>query len=346
MDKKIEILTARKWLTNYYAIQVVYEWEDILSKEMNVPVDSESLDRINTIYNKRFNHFLQRVIRKTFLADFIDSSFNYLLRKRKGVLFINYQLYVIETPNHYAYQPNSIPIFIDCFRDMVDKLPALCRRNPLVFVTDQEIYHALQKTDIAAKTRYLPLTISDKYFNKEVPEKKIDVLQIGRQNPVLHEWMIQLTQKHPQVEYVYAHKSPDEVHTYYSTKNGWVKEPTETRNQFIRFLSSARISLLSSPGMDGGDKARTGGFNPVTPRFYESAINYCYMVGRYPDTPDFIYNDVASVCERPADYESFEKTILQMLSTPFAFQNKYEPFIRKHLTSATAKTILAEIEKL
>lgn len=342
--KKFEILSAQKW-KEYYAIQVVYEWEDVLGATLGIPLDMDSQPLMNKIFNKPANSFLQKFIRNSFLKKYIDISFNYLLRKKKGIYFVSFQLYVIEMVNHYVYQPNSIPIFIDCFRSMVDRIPALCEKNPMFFVTDYEVYQQLQKTNAAKKTRFVSLSISDKYLRKEVPEKKIDVLQMGRQNPVLHEWMLQLTQKHPNVEYVYAHKK-DEVHSYYSTTRGWLAEDTDTREAFMKFLGSARISLLSSPGIDGGDKTRTGGYNPVTPRFYESAINYCYLVGRFPDTPDFIYNKVSSVCERPQDYESFETLVLDMLSKPFSQQEKYEAFIQDHLTSTISNLIKKELETL
>lgn len=342
--KRFEILSAQKW-KEYYAIQVVYEWEDVLASSLSIPLDMDSQPRINEIFDKPLNRFLQKFVRHSFLKKYIDISFNYLLRKKKGIYFISFQLYVIEMANHYIYQPNSIPVFIDCFRSMVEKIPALCEKNPLIFVTDYEVYQQLLKTNAAKKTRFVPLSISDKYLRKEVPEKKIDVLQMGRQNPVLHEWMLRLTEKYPHIEYVYANKK-DEVHRYYSTTRGWLSDDTDTRAAFMKFLGSARISLLSSPGMDGGDKTRTGGYNPVTPRFYESAINYCYLVGRYPDTPDFMYNKVSTVCERPEDYESFESLVLEMLSKPFSLQEKYEKFIHEHLTSTISMSIKAELEKL
>ena len=339
-----EILSAKEWKGGY-TIQTVYEWDDIIASKLGIPLDTESQVAMNKIYEKPVYHFLQKFIRNSFLKNYIDISFNYLLRKKKNICFISHQLYVIDMPSHYIYQPNSIPIFIDCFKTMAEKIVSYCKKNPLLFVTDYEVYQELQQTRIAHKTKYIPLSISDIHIKKTVPEKKIDVLQMGRQNPVLHEWMIRFTKKFPEIEYVYANRK-DEIHAYYSTTQGWIHETVDTRDEFMQFLGSAKISLLSSPGIDGGDKARTGGYNPVTPRFYESAINYCYLVGRYPDSPDFIHNDVSSVCERPENYEDFETVILKMLAEPFSLQKKYQPFIEKHLTSVVAESIRSELKKL
>lgn len=86
--------------------------------------------------------------------------------------------------------------------------------------------------------------------------------------------------------YVYT-KKENGINVYYSTKQGILNDKTGTRQEFINFLSSAKISLLSAPGIDGSDNNCTGGFNPVTPRFYESAVQYCYMVGRFLESAVF-----------------------------------------------------------
>jgi|GEM_PF-1205847 len=344
-NKKFAILSAQKW-KDYYPLQVVYEWENIIAETLSIPLDVDSQIEINHIFDKPASRLFQKFVRHSFLKNFIDISNNYLLRKKRGIYFINFHLYVAETVNHYVYQPNSIPIIIDCFRDKVDLVPILYRKNPLVFVTDIEVFTYLQATSIAPKLKFVPLSISNKYLKKKVPAKKIDVLQMGRQNTVLHHWMMELTAKHPSIEYVYAKRENDKQ-VYWSTTRGLLDVPTETREQFMAFLGSARISLVSSPGVDDhGTVTRTGGFNPVTPRFYESAVNYCYMIGRFPDAPDFIYNKVASVCERPDSYEAFEQQVLSMLATPFNQQERYRPFIQQHLTGTIAMMLKKELDQL
>ncbi|MBW4890081.1 hypothetical protein KXQ82_10155 [Mucilaginibacter sp. HMF5004] len=337
------ILSAKKWST-YFPLQVVYEWEEVISEKLGIPIDYDSQQIANSLFDKQPNNWLQKIVRRTPLKNFIDSSFNYFQRIRKGEYIISFLLNPIDIPNHYIYQENSVVILLDVFANNIDLVPQYFK-NKLIFVTNIEVLDHFKGKAIAQRMRYIPLSISDKYFNANVPVKKIDVLQMGRQNPVLHEWMLKVTNKYPEIEYVYA-KNENGINVYFSTTKGILNEKTGSREEFMAFLGSAKVSLLSAPGIDGGDQIRTGGFNPVTPRFYESAVNYCYMIGRYPDAPDFELNKISSVCERPENYDEFEKAVLSMLKTPFNLQDKYNVFIKQHLTSTVAQSIKQELEKL
>jgi hypothetical protein len=337
------ILSAKKW-AKYFPLQVVYEWEEIIAHELDIPIDYDSQIVANGLFDKKINNLVQKVLRHTFLKNHIDTAFNYYKRKQKGKYILSFLLNPIPIANHYIYQDNSVVILLDVFKNNIDLIPKWFK-NKLIFVTNIEVLNYFETHAISKKLRYLPLSISDKYYNNQVPVKKIDVLQMGRQNTVLHEWMLAVIAKHPEIEYVYA-KNIDGVNVYYSTTKGALKDKTETREEFMEFLGSAKVSLLSAPGIDGGDTIRTGGFNPVTPRFYESAVKYCYMIGRYPDTPDFVLNKVSDVCERPETYEEFEQLVLSSVKTPFNQQDKYAAYIKQHLTSTIANTIKTELERL
>jgi hypothetical protein len=337
------IISAKKWI-DYYPLQVVYEWENIISEKLSIPIDYDSQAKVKQIYDNRLNNLLQKVVRSSFLWRFIDSSFNYYKRRYPGQYIISFLLNPIPLPNHYVCQENSVVVLLDVFTDSIDMIPKWFKNN-LIFVTNIEVLNYFKSHPIHNKLRYIPLSISDQYYDNEIPEKKIDVLQMGRQNVVLHDWMLKLVEKHPEVEYVYA-KKENGINVYFSTTKGLLPDKTDTRQQFMDFLGCAKVSLLSAPGIDGGELLRTGGFNPVTPRFYESAVKYCYMVGRYPDTPDFIKNNISSVCERSDNYEDFEKMILKMIKTPFDQKAKYDIFIKQHLTSTVAETMKHSLDKL
>jgi len=342
MKSAVSILSSRGW-NDYFPVQIVHEWEDVISQELSMPLDGESSIEIKNLSDRKKVKIFQKFVRRSFLIRHIDSSNNYLKKKYPGKLFLSFFLYPLPLVNHYIYNKNIIPILLDCFADVIDKVPEYFKKSKFLFVTNVEVLAHLKKTAIANKIAFVPLSISDKYYRDKIPAKTLDVVQTGRQNPILHEWMLQLVNKHPHIEYVYS-SVKDKQHNYFSTKRGWLG-PIESRNEFMDFLATAKISLVSAPGIDGGEK-RTGGFNPVTPRFYESAICYCYMVGRFPDSPDFIQNEVSSVCERPSDYHDFETMIVKMLREPFIHRDKYEPFIQSHLTSTIAKTIQEELKKL
>lgn len=345
MDNKIiSILSARKW-NDYFPLQVVYEWEDIIAKELNIAIDTVSQITINKIYEHPLNFQFQKLVRRSFLKKYIDSSLNYLLRKFPEQTFLIFLLYPQPIINQYYYNKNCIIILLDCFADTIDKVPDYFKNIQWLFVTNLEVYNYLQNTSIANKVSYIPLSISDIYYNIDKPIKTIDVLQMGRQNKVLHDWMLLLTNRHPSIEYVYLKEYTNGKTAYYSTTKGWLTQSISTRADFMRFLGSAKVSLLSAPGIDGGEK-RTGGYNPVTPRFYESAVNECYMIGRFPDTPDFIYNKVSDVCNRPESYSAFEAKVLQYVREPFNLKDAYKPFIESHLTSTVASLMKKRIDFL
>ncbi len=48
---------------------------------------------------------------------------------------------------------------------------------------------------------------------------------------------------------------------------------------YINLLRASKISFYSTPGIDGGEK-RTGGFNPVTPRYLELLSAQCQLLGK------------------------------------------------------------------
>jgi hypothetical protein len=339
---KIEVLSARGW-NEYKPLQVVYEWEDIIAECCGIRVDADSMVKMNQLFDSTFNFQAQRVIRNTFLHRFIDNSFNYLHRTRPGTHFLNFVLYPHPIRNFYSYSANVIPILLDCFADSIDKVPEYFRLNKIVFVTNIEVFDYLARTSIGGKLRYIPLSISDRYFSAHVPKKEIDLLQVGRQNPILHQWAIEFTMRHPEFEYVYGGFN-GKIAEYLSTRRGSLGL-VDSREDFMKLMASARISLVSSPGIDGGEK-RTGGFNPVTPRFYESLAAQCFMVGRYNDTPDFVHNQVSEVCARPENFASFEKLVLEMLQRPFEINETSSQFLKRHLTSTVALSIKRELETL
>jgi hypothetical protein len=338
---RLKILSARKW-NDYFPLQIVYEWDEVMANELGFQMDEDSQIFVNDLANKRLAQLTQKVVRRSFLRKNIDSSFNYFSRSKYD--YLSFLLYPPPVENHYIYQANFIPILIDCFEDVMGKVPHYFRKNKALFVTNVEVYSRLLNSSLRDKVRYVPLSISDTYFSEQIPRKTVDVIQVGRQNPVLHEWMLKVVERSPEIEYVYA-KFEDGKHIYFSNHRGTVGA-IETRKVFMDFIGSARIALLSSPGIDGGEK-RTGGFNPVTPRFYEAAVKYCYIVARYPkEAADFVQNGIERVALKPETFTEFEETIHSLLKMPFSRTESYRPFIQEHLTSTISHSIKNYLQQL
>ena len=94
------------------------------------------------------------------------------------------------------------------------------------------------------------LSVSDRYFSpnfEKYRRKTIDVIRIGRRDPLLHEYMLRYANEHKDIEYVY---SPEGKYSdYLSTTRGNIGE-IDSRDNFINTLASAKVSLVSPPGMD------------------------------------------------------------------------------------------------
>ena len=222
-------------------------------------------------------------------------------------------------------------------------IPVIAKKTkllPFFFVTSVDIYDLLKNYG-AKNVIYLPLSISDMYFSDIVPTKKIDVIQFGRKNPVLHGWMMEYVTAHPEVEYVY--QSNNGSLTYISTTRGNLGKFDE-RKEYIDLLKSCRISLVSTPGMD---KSRTdfGNVDFFTPRFFESAAFYCHMIGRYAENNEADFLKIHSVCFNVKTKVEFFDSMDKMLKLPNEINVcKYKEFLDSNFTSKRADLIKTALQ--
>jgi hypothetical protein len=214
------------------------------------------------------------------------------------------------------------------------------RRCPIIVVTNQELLPAIRAQGYRGEIVCCPLAVESKVLSM-CPGKTFSLVQAGRQNPKLHEWGLKLAEVRPALEYMYVDSSSGKPY-WKSTKRGDLPVGLD-RDSFLEQLGSAHIALVSAPGIDGGEK-RTGGFNPVTPRFYEAAGLGCQMVGRYPrDGVDFLANDVSSVCPHVETYKEFCTAV----DAAFAVQGpdqKLRNFAEVHSGHALARRIREQLQ--
>jgi hypothetical protein len=314
---------------------VVYEWEDIFAQKLRAKMIG---------YGDEDNIFHRRNIKKKLINSYKLNNIRFELRK---VLPINPKhklIFFLSPPPEYSFLTNCnvIPVIIDFWKQTdLKRLNIIFKNTKFVFVTSLEAYNYLKTVDCQFKIKHLPISISDIYKPTTYPEKDIDIIQIGRQNSVINAFMEKLLDKYPHIEYVSQNKEKG-MFNYFSNKRGNLGSFTN-REDFLKILKRSKISLMSSPGVDNG-AMRTGGFNPVTPRFLESAANYCYMLGRYVNNEDFNYFGISEICHEINDYNLFEKTILSMLSSKFNKFVEYNAFLERHYTSKRVELFLEEIK--
>ncbi|AKI96631.1 hypothetical protein [Kosmotoga pacifica] len=325
---KISNILTRRNFETWHFWQVVYEWEDIFSREFGASLKplSPFKDRFSKYV---FNRYLPT---------------NYLWRLHQN-LKSSMSLVFLMSPLQGRYfamdrQKTVIPIIIDFWKHHIKFFLRNYSSAKIIILTSFEVIDFLQGIyhELGGKhpeLLYLPLSVSDKWFTNDAPSKSIDIIQIGRKNPLLHEWALKLTEEFPKIEYVFQ-KNINGVLHYQSTRNGLMGSFND-RKSYMKLLSQCKVSLVSSPGMD--NSRNTGGFNPVTPRFFESAVSYCFMVGRYPRNKDFAFCGVNKVCQIPNSYNEFRDLVLEGLNNGPSYYDSLRNFSKMHLTSVRAKEL-------
>ena len=307
---------------------IVYEWEDKLSELMGLDVISldEKWGKSCEVYNKylRLKKFRKLNVSKPY-----------------GIAFV---LGVYELV--YIKRLNCFPIFLDLWNaDFRFLLRNMGTKHPYA-VTSLDVYEKIKRLQPKSKVYYLPLMISDSWVTNEVPQKEYDVIQMGRKNEVLHQFMLRYAKEHPGTEYVYSEQGKSDGNLHYVSTDGRNISDVVTRGDYKDMLCKAKISLVSSPGMDNSRKCAEDIDFP-TPRFYECATQYSYMVGRYSDHKEFVVQGVDKVCPNIADYSQFEGVINKYISSDgFLLKKEYDEFIGTHVTSAWVSDLNAIIKEL
>lgn len=327
---KVSIISEREYNKAAYW-HVVHEWEDVFSEYFELECIRSKL----TIFKRKLKDFCYHRKPSLFNKIFIGSkSFKFNGKAIKLCFVMNAKDYKLYT------QRNSIPIFLDFPCSLIDEIVDATKSLPFFYVTCYALYKEILNRK-CENVRYIPLSISDKYYSSKVPEKRVDVIQFGRKNAILHNFMLEYCSKHPDVEYVY--QSDGVKLTYVSTQKGDLGS-IETRKEHLKFMSECKVSLVSSPAVDGTRNFGEG-IDFISPRFYESAVNYCYMLGRYTENEETNMLNLSSVCENIESYEQFQNSLDACLGAEdFNKKHEFNVFLKKNVTSERCKKIKEDIE--
>jgi hypothetical protein len=330
MIKLLGIYTLRDTPQPYYW-DIVFEWEDQLSKSLNIP-----LLNVGTQYDKIYKpSFLKKILNRLNAYQVYDS----LLKKPEGY----YLAFHIGPPGVYSFHSarNVIPIIIDFWKhENLKRLQSVFSLSTCVFITSREVYHYLLSQRVRLPIKHLALSLPDKYLQTIGGERDIDVIQIGRSNNTLESYMHQFLNEHAGVHYVYARKGATGLVIHSNQHGDWGQ--FKSREDFISLLRRSKVSLVSAPGLDD-DQVRTGGFSPVTPRFLESAACGCGMIGIYPDNDDFKYYKIDDICVSVRHYHEFKEKLMDLLSKE---NFSYDTFLQQHVTSRRAEELKKELSGL
>jgi hypothetical protein len=324
--------------------QVIYEWEDDLSKHLGVPITNALPVSRRAIFNKHTRRIVSPL--GPVAAERLNelAELHKIVRKGNGLNLV-FELHN-QTIHNFSTSSRSIPVMIDLWKTTDFNLFFRLYRNcKLVLISSLETFNYLKSIDCPLNIAHFPLFLADKY--KLLPgtryPKTYDIVLAGRSNPVLSSYLDAFIAKFPEVEIV----SPVETASgtqYVSNKKGIIGK-FENRSDYMNLLRSGKISFYSTPGIDGGEK-RTGGLNPVTPRFLELLSAQCLLLGRYPQNEETEFYELKDVCPNVGSYEVFEETLLNFLHNKQPDFSHHQRILNKHLSQGRAKLLLQALKLL
>ena len=334
---------SRVELTDEFFRDVCYEWEAVLSEYFNVP--------IRKVYgsDKPVKLSVRQAAQKILLS--LPALKRLLWNTRRPILTqdISRPLTIFFAMNHNELSvgvgSNCIPILLDAFNDwQIGEAIRRMGKLKLSYVTARDVYNYIKAKSPSSNVHYMPLSISDKYYSENFTayrNKYIDVCMPGRGNPVLHTYMLRYAEEHNNIKYVY--KSGNQV---YVSPDGSVSLRADDRAGYMNMIASSRVSLLGCSGIDNA-REDTNGICFVSPRFYESAIMGCALLGRYPDNEEFTDLKMRRYCPNITSYEQFCHELERALAqTPEQLYAQNRDFILNSLTSKRAEQIQRDLASL
>lgn len=331
---------------------VCYEWEEEIAKYFNVPVrqvfqatirrKKTPIDSIKKLIKTLFPFTVE--IKRAAVDSVTIQALTQDINLPLSVCFV---MLPGEISAYLENDNNLVPIFLDCWDDYDFEYVIRRTKNFKIFyVTSRDVYNRVKSKSPSSNVYYMPQSISDKYHSENFAKyrnKKIDVLHSSRINPVLHEYMLEYLKTHNNIEYVYKEKG--EKGEYISTKRGCLGFIPD-RESYMKLIASSKISLVGCSGIDNA-RENTNGIQFVTPRFYESAILGCALIGRYPDNQEFRELNMSKYCPNITSYEQFCKSLeLALNITPEELYSQNHDFIINSLTSQRAKQIERDLREI
>jgi hypothetical protein len=305
---------------------VVYEWEDIIVEKYHLELLTEQKPMF-TFIDKNNKNIVEKLLKRLLEA---KTKLKIDYEKPCCIAFVTLLTDIVNIPSE-----NCIPVFMDIWgNDELYIVAWIMRNNFPFFVTSLDVYNRLKGINHKLNVYYMPLSIADRWLLKDIPEKSIDVVQMGRKNIVLHNYMLKYCEKNPFINYVYMDSGngtegdlqyTSTLHGKYGTVN--------TREEYMELLRKSKVCLFSSPGIDNS-RRNTNGIDFPTPRFYESAINYCFMVGRYSAHEEFKQQGIDKIFKKVNSYEEFDYVMNRIFKDKEIInKQEYDDFIQSHITS-------------
>lgn len=326
--RKLTRIQSQRAYAHWSSFNIVYEWEDILAKELNIHIKSEG--------NFKFKFF--RRFEKYGFAEL----YHFLVPR--GDLKLRFVMQA-KAEKRCILDKNTIPVIIDFWLED-QELAAFYEAYkycPLVLVTSAEVVEFLKNHQCPLPIEHWPLSYPDIYkmdINK-IKDKKYDFCIFGRPNPFFIRMLDEYCEKHP--DFTYIHSIGTENNRAFVDHNGNVVMNDTGRQSYLDMISKTKISCYTTPGIDESKKI-TGRFNQVTPRLFEMLTNGCSVIGHYPDNADTRFYELSSLIPNVDNYNEFEQALNALRTKPLDF-SQIASYMDTHYTSTRAKMLLVLLKK-
>lgn len=325
--RKLTKIQSQRAYAHWPSFKIVYEWEDILAKELKITISEESNFKFKffrRIENNGLTELYQAFIPKH------DLKLRFVMQAKENKLCI--------------LDGNTIPVIIDFWLEEKDlsAFYSAYKHCPLVLVTSAEVVEFLKENKCPLPIEHWPLSYPDIYKMDidAVKDKVYEFCIFGRPNPFFIRLLDEYCEKHS--DFTYIHSVGTEKNRVFVDHIGKVVAVDTGRQSYLDMIRKTKISCYTTPGIDESKKI-TGRFNQVTPRVFEMLTNGCSVIGHYPNNADTRYYELSSLIPNVDNYEEFEKVLDSLRVKPLDFE-KIAAYMEKHYTSTRA-TMLIDILK-
>lgn len=315
-----QILTRRFNPGQNYALPIIYEWENEISREIGVPVRP---------YPSLYRYVNRLGLHTSLVAPFSD-TFRFVINGRD-----------------YDEPMNSkhiIPCIIDFFEkgEQLQEFYRKHSRNKIVLLSSPFDYQYLKEHKCPLNIGLFAYSLSDKYaILKNKLEKKYDIVLTGRQDPFLYSFFVEYVKKHPNLTYVKRGEGLDndrqKTKGYYLNGKEYIGS-IDTREDFMKLQAQGRVTLY---GVQGYYDGFTKGFYHMTPHFLEIIACGCHVLLRYPSGSDGIdaqYYEFNKFSPSIETYDEFEYAMDCALKTDVDLE-MYSSYLEKHYTSSRVREL-------
>lgn len=319
--------------------------QNIISRRKSFDLVNEWESQIKSVFNCKYAiDFDFNTTKK--IPDLLLPISKLFGTRKNGLVFVMNPEFAREGINNRS---NIIPWIIDFFptdNGIIERFVRKYNKCPLVLISSKQVYDYLKDINCPLNLEHLPLSIPDnmRINPSTFFEKDLDVVLMGRQNPLLLEWLNKYKETHHSITIVTLKKT--EGHFDYYTQDGVFVGNADSREGYLSLLKKSKIGLYSTVGLDGDKRDnRAQGFSQVTPRFLEYIATGNHIMARYATNSDVLYYKMDKICKHLNDYKEFEKNMDKALREPVDMK-LYSDYLEDYYTSTVITQLKLIIESL